>query len=400
VKVLFLTNEYPPHIYGGAGVHVGYLTRELAKTTPVEVRCFGDQRVEERNLEVIGFKLDTSNFTCPKPLHSAFGAVRRCTDFNTMNIDADLVHCHTWYSHFGGILAKKNYGLPLVITVHSLEPLRPWKREQLAGGYDFSLWVEKTALEMADAIIAVSGATKQDIERLFDVDPSRVHVIHNGIDLNQYRKIASTAALEHYSIDPSKPYALFVGRIARQKGLHHLLRSIDFMDRNFQVVLCAAAPDTLELAAEVRTAVERAKAQRGGIIWIDEMVDQQVACELYSHAAVFVCPSIYEPFGIINLEAMACETAVVASAVGGIKEVVVDGETGFLVSLEQMTESPFEARDPEKFARDLARRVNELMRDPQLRERFGKAGRERVEQHFGWSAIAQKTKALYASLIS
>ena len=399
MNVLFLTNEYPPNIYGGAGVHVGYLSRELAKTIPVEVRCFGDQRLEERNLKVIGFELDTSNFTCPKPLRSAFGAVRRSTDFNTMNIDSDLVHCHTWYSHFGGILAKKNYGLPLVITVHSLEPLRPWKREQLAGGYDFSLWVEKTALEMADAIIGVSDATKHDIERLFNVDPTRVHVIHNGIDLNQYRKVDSTDALKRYGIDPAKPYLLFVGRITRQKGFQHLVRAIQFMNRDFPIVLCAAAPDTPQLAEEMRIAVERAEAQRPGIIWINEMVDQQAARELYSHAAVFICPSIYEPFGIINLEAMACETAVVASAVGGIREVVVDGETGFLVRLEQMGESPFEAMDPDKFARDLAQRVNQLMRDRQLREQFGKAGRKRVEEHFSWAAIAEKTKALYASLL-
>jgi glycogen synthase len=400
VKVLFLTNEYPPNIYGGAGVHVGYLSRELAKTIPVEVRCFGDQRLEEGNLNVTGFELDTSNFTCPKPLRSAFGAVRRCTDFNTTNIDSDLVHCHTWYSHFGGILAKKNYALPLVITVHSLEPLRPWKREQLAGGYEFSLWVEKTALEMADAIIAVSGETKHDIERLFNVDPSRVHVIHNGIDLNQYRKIDSSGALERYGVDPAKPYLLFVGRITRQKGVQHLVRAIQFMDRDFQIVLCAAAPDTPQLADEVRIAVERAQAKRPGIIWINEMVDQQAACELYSHAAVFICPSIYEPFGIINLEAMACETSVVASAVGGIKEVVVEGETGFLVPIEQMNNSPFEAIDPEKFARDLAERVNELMRDPQLRKRFGKAGRRRVEEKFSWAAIAEQTKTLYASLLA
>jgi glycogen synthase len=400
VKVLFLTNEYPPHIYGGAGVHVGYLSRELAKTMPVEVRCFGNQHVEEGNLKVIGFELDTSNFTCPKPLRSAFGAVRRCTDFNTTNIDSDLVHCHTWYSHFGGILAKKNYGLPLVITVHSLEPLRPWKREQLAGAYEFSLWVEKTALEMADAVIAVSGATKHDIDRLFNVDPARVHVIHNGIDLNQYRKVDSTGALKRYGIDPAKPYLLFVGRIARQKGFQHLVRAIQFMDPDFQIVLCAAAPDTPQLAEEMRIAVERALAHRAGIIWIDEMVDQQTACEFYSHAAVFVCPSIYEPFGIINLEAMACETPVVATAVGGIKEVVVDGETGFLVPLEQMKESPFEAIDPEKFARDIAERVNELMRDRQLRERFGKAGRKRVVENFSWAAIAEKTKKLYGTLKS
>ena len=398
MKVLFLTNEYPPHIYGGAGVHVGYLSRELAKTMSVEVRCFGDQHVEESNLKVVGFELDTSNFTCPKPLRSAFGAVRRCIDFNTTNIDADLVHCHTWYTHFGGILAKKNYGIPLVITVHSLEPLRPWKREQLASGYDFSLWVEKTALEMADAIIAVSGETKRDIERLFDVDSARVHVIHNGIDLDQYRKVDSTAALKRYGIDADTPYLLFVGRITRQKGFQHLVSAIQFMDPGFQIVLCAAAPDTPDIAEEMRAAVERAKALRSGIIWIDKMVDQKTACELYSHAAVFVCPSIYEPFGIINLEAMACETAVVASAVGGIKEVVVDGETGFVVPLEQMNESPFEATNPDKFARDLAERVNQLMRDPQLRERFGKARRKRVEHHFSWAAIAEKTKALYEKL--
>jgi alpha-maltose-1-phosphate synthase len=398
MKVLFLTNEYPPHIYGGAGVHVGYLSRELAKLMAVEVRCFGDQHFEEPNLKVIGFQLDTSDFTCPEPLKSAFGAVRRCTDFNTMNIDADIVHCHTWYSHFGGILAKKNYGIPLVITVHSLEPLRPWKREQLAGGYDFSLWIEKTALEMADAIIAVSGETKRDIERLFDVNPACVHVIHNGIDLEQYRKVDSSAALKRYGVDPGKPYLLFVGRITRQKGIVHLVRAIQFMDPGFQIVLCAAAPDTPEIAEEMKTAVEQAKKQRPGIIWIDEMVDQKTACGLYSHAAVFCCPSIYEPFGIINLEAMACETAVVASAVGGIKEVVVDGETGFLVPLEQMKESPFEATNPDRFARDLAARVNQLMKNPQLREEFGKAGRKRVEEKFSWSTIARKTKALYQAL--
>jgi starch synthase len=398
MKVLFLTNEYPPHIYGGAGVHVGYLSRELAKVMPVEVRCFGDQRFENGNLKVTGFELDTSRFTCPEQLKSAFGAVRRCTDFNTTNIDADIVHCHTWYSHFGGILAKKNYGIPLVITVHSLEPLRPWKREQLGGGYDFSLWIEKTALEMADAIIAVSGETKRDIERLFDVDPARVHVIHNGIDLDQYRKVDSSAALQQYGVDPGKPYLLFVGRITRQKGIVHLVRAIPFMDPGFQIVLCAAAADTPEIAEEMRVALEHAKAERPGITWIDKMVDQKTACELYSRAAVFCCPSIYEPFGIINLEAMACEAAVVASAVGGIQEVVVDGETGFLVPLQQMKESPFEATHPEKFARDLAACINQLMKNPQLREKFGKAGRKRVEEKFSWSKIARKTKALYETL--
>jgi len=283
--------------------------------------------------------------------------------------------------------------------VHSLEPLRPWKREQLAGGYDFSLWVEKTALEMADAIIAVSRETKGDIERLFDVDRARVHVVHNGIDLDQYRKVDFTDALKRYGIDPNEPYLLFVGRITRQKGFQHLLRAIEFMDRGFQIVLCAAAPDTPEMAQEMKAAVERAKAHRPGVIWINEMVDQAATRELYSYAAVFVCPSIYEPFGIINLEAMACETAVVASAVGGIKEVVVDGETGLLVPLEQAKEGSFEPKNPEKFARDLAERINQLMKDRSLREKFGKAGRKRVEEHFSWTSIAQKTKALYETLV-
>jgi starch synthase len=396
VKALFLTNEYPPYVYGGAGVHVDYLSRELAKSMPVEVRCFGDQKWEKGNLSVRGFELDSEGFTCPEPLRSAFGAVRRCTDFNTTNIDADLVHCHTWYSHFGGILAKMNYGLPLVITTHSLEPLRPWKREQLAGGYDFSLWIEKTALEMADALIAVSAQTKADIERLFRVRPERLHVIHNGIDLEEYRKTDSTAALERLGVQ--KPYVLFVGRITRQKGIIHLVRAVQYMSEGFQIVLCAGAPDTPEISREMKEAVEKVKSRHGGMIWIDEMLDKSAVRELYSHASVFCCPSIYEPFGIINLEAMACETAVVATAVGGIKEVVVDGETGFLVPIDQMSESPFEPNDPEKFSRDLAARINQLMGDPALCEKFGRAGRKRAEEKFGWPAIAQQTKALYETL--
>ena len=398
MKALFLTNEYPPNVYGGAGVHVDYLSRELAKLMPIEVRCFGDQKEQNGNLSVMGFELDAGAFSCPKPLRSVFGAVRRCTDFNTTNIDAGLVHCHTWYSHFGGILAKMNYGLPLVITVHSLEPLRPWKREQLGGGYDFSVWIEKTALEMADAVIAVSAQTKADIERLFNVQPDRLRVIYNGIDLEEYRKRESTAALNKYGIE--KPFVLFVGRTARQKGIVHLVRAIEYMDPGFQIVLCAGAPDTPEIGREMKEAVEKVKAKRVGVIWIDEMVDKETVRELYSHASVFCCPSIYEPFGIINLEAMACETAVVATAVGGIKEVVVDGETGFLVPIDQMEESPFEPRDPEKFARDLAARINQLMADPALCEKFGRAGRKRAEEKFGWPAIALQTKALYERLLA
>jgi alpha-maltose-1-phosphate synthase len=399
VKTLLLTNEYPPYTYGGAGVHVEYLSRELSKLMPVEVRCFGDQRIEQHNLKVTGFEIDTADFTCPKQLRSILGAVRRCTDFNSTNIDADVVHCHTWYTHFGGILARKNYGIPLVITVHSLEPLRPWKREQLAGGYDFSVWVEKTALEMADTVIAVSKGTKADIERLFNVDPARVPVIYNGIDLDEYRRVTTTKALEKYGVNPEKPFLLFVGRITRQKGIVHLVRAIPFLDSGFQIVLCAGAPDTPEIAGEMKIAVDQAKAQRPDVIWIQEMLDKKSVIEFYSHAAVFCCPSIYEPFGIINLEAMACETAVVASAVGGITEVVVEGKTGFLVALEQMKESPFEPTNPEKFSRDLAASINQLMANPELRQKFGKAGRKRAEEKFSWSAIARETKSVYESLV-
>ncbi|MDQ6861683.1 MAG: glycogen synthase [Verrucomicrobiota bacterium] len=398
MKALFLTNEYPLHVYGGAGVHVDYLSRELARLMPMEVRCFGEQDSSEGNLRVRGFELDASDYTCPKPLRSVFGAVQRCTDFNTANIDADLVHCHTWYSHFGGILAKLNYGIPLVITVHSLEPLRPWKREQLGGGYDFTVWLEKTALEMADAVIAVSHETKRDVERLFEINPERLHVIYNGIDLDEYRKVQTTAALERYGIDPAKPFVLFVGRITRQKGIVHLVHAIEHMADGFQVVLCAGAPDTPEIEREMIEAVNRAKERHSDVIWIREMVDKPTVIELYSRAAVFCCPSVYEPFGIINLEAMACETAVVASAVGGIKEVVVDGVTGFLVPLE-LTSGAFDPQAAERFARDLAQRINELMANKELRERFGRAGRIRAEEKFSWSAIAAQTQKLYASVL-
>jgi starch synthase len=405
MKALFLTNEYPPTIYGGAGVHVDYLSRELAQLIEVEVRCYGkehrEQRLDTPKLKAVGYGLDAAAYTAPKQLHSVFGAVQRCLDWNTTDIRAEIVHCHTWYTHLGGIMAKLNYGIPLIVTVHSLEPLRPWKREQLGGGYDFSCWVEKTALELADAVIAVSRETRADVLRLFDVKEERIKIIYNGIDLDEYKPVTTTGALVKYGIDPAVPYVLFVGRITRQKGIVHLVNAIQHMDPGFQVVLCAGAPDTPEIAAEMKSAVDAARAAHAGgkVIWIQEMVNKATVYELYSHAAVFCCPSIYEPFGIINLEAMACETAVVASAVGGIKEVVVDGETGCLVPLQQMDRSPFEPINPEQFSRDLAARINELMADPEKRERFGKAGRKRAEEIFSWRAIAQQTVELYESLI-
>lgn len=399
MKSLLLTNEYPPHVYGGAGVHVEYLSRELAKLIPVEVRCFGDQRLKKGSLTATGFSLDKSGYTCPKELVSVFGALQRCLDFNTRNIDADVVHCHTWYTHLAGILAKLNYGIPLVITVHSLEPLRPWKREQIGGGYDFSLWVEKTAMEMADAIIAVSKETAADIRRLFSIPEERIHVIYNGIDLHEYRHTERKTALKRLGIDPVQPYALFVGRITRQKGIIHLVNAIKHLDPGFQIVLCAGAPDTPEIAAEMKSAVARAQKARDGVVWIEEMVDNKTKIALYSHAGVFVCPSIYEPFGIINLEAMACSTPVVAASVGGIKEVVVHGKTGYLVGLEQMDKSPFEPLHPEKFSKDLALRINELMANPAKARVMGDAGRSRVEEVFGWQAVAKQTVALYEKLV-
>jgi alpha-maltose-1-phosphate synthase len=400
MKALFLTNEYPPNVYGGAGVHVDYLSRELAKIMDVEVRCFGAQDVTSPHLRVKGFGLDSSAFRAPKNLNSVFGAIRRCTDFNTEGIDADVVHCHTWYSHFGGILAKLNYHIPMVLTVHSLEPLRPWKREQLGYGYDCSSWLEKTATEMADAVVAVSRETKRDVERLFNVDPARIRIIYNGIDPEEYYPRKETNLLIENGIDPNKPFVLFVGRIARQKGIIHLVNAIKYFDPGFQVVLCAGAPDTPEIAEEMKRAIFEAQSKRDGVIWIEKMVPKPVAYQLYSHAAVFCCPSIYEPFGIINLEAMACEAAVVAAAVGGIKEVVVDGETGFLVPLEQMESSPFEPLNPDKFSRDLAEKINHLIADESLRKKFGAAGRKRAIEKFSWAAIAAETRNMYESLIS
>jgi glycogen synthase len=398
MKALILTNEFPPYVYGGAGVHVEYLTRELAKLCDVEVRCFGDQRTATENLTAHGVGLDSTEWTCPPNLKSVFGALQRCLDFNTQHIDAQIVHLHTWYAHFGGILAKLNYGLPMVLTVHSLEPLRPWKREQLGHGYDFTVWLERTAIQMADAVIAVSEETRSDLQRLFDIDPHKLHVIHNGIDSDEYQKTENPDVLRKHGIDPSLPFILFVGRITRQKGIIHLVRSIEHLDPGFQIVLCAGAPDTPEIAAEMRAAVAEAQRIRPGIIWIQAMLDLPEKVVLYSHADVFCCPSIYEPFGIINLEAMACETAVVASAVGGIKEVVVDGTTGLLVPVDQQTETPFEAVDPDRYARDLAAAVNRLMGDAPLRQQMAATGRRRAIEHFSWKSIARKTLALYKTL--
>ena len=400
MKALFLTNEYTPNIYGGAGIHVEYLTRELAKSIEVDVRCFGDQQTKNGNLSAMGVQFDKKLFeNCDPKLKSPLSAFSNCIAFNAAPVDAQLVHCHTWYTHFGGVLARTGYGIPLVITTHSLEPLRPWKREQLGLGYELSTWVEKTALEMADSIIAVSHGMKDDVLRLFDVDESKITVIHNGIDTDEFRPVGGTDSLRRYGIDPDIPYVLFVGRVTRQKGIIHLVNAIQYLDDNVQVVLCAGQPDTPEIGAEMTQRVKAVQEVRKNVVWISEWVGTQAKVELYSHAAAFCCPSIYEPFGIINLEAMACGTPVVGSAVGGIKEIIVHGETGYLVQLEQHRESPFEALDPDRFARDLAEHINKILADRSLRQAMGDASRRRAQAVFSWKAIARETLALYETLV-
>lgn len=399
MKALFFTREFPPYVYGGAGVHVEYLAEELSKLMAVEVRCFGDQNETKNNLKVEGFPYDNPLFeSSDGKLKSVFQTLSTGIHMNAAPIDANVVHCHTWYAHFAGIVAKLCYGIPLVITTHSLEPLRPWKREQLGRGYDASSWVEKTAIEMADALIAVSEETKADILKHFSVDEDKIKVIYNGINLQEYVVTSDSDTLDAYGIDKTKPYVLFVGRITRQKGIIHLVNAIKYIDPETQVVLCAGAPDTPEIAKEMEASVNEVKKTRHNVIWIDKMVTKKEIIQLYSHADVFCCPSIYEPFGIINIEAMACNTAVVASAVGGIKEVVVPGETGILIPLEQQTEAPFEPINPDKFSKDLADGINTLIRDKDLREKMAKNGRKRVEDYFDWEAIAKQVEALYKSL--
>jgi glycogen synthase len=401
VKTLLLTNEFPPNVYGGAGVHVEYLSRELARIIDVDVRCFGEQAVTDGRLEVRGYGVPGGLLDlAPAQLAPALATLARDIAFNARPVDADVVHCHTWYAHFGGVLAKLLYGTPLVITTHSLEPLRPWKREQLGRGYDLSSWIERTALEMADAVIAVSEDTRRDILEHFPVAPERLVVIPNGIDTDEYRPVSESDELDRLGVSRERPYVLFVGRITRQKGIVHLVNAIEHLDPGIGVVLCAGAPDTAAIAAEMAGGVARIQARRDGVVWIRDMVSKRAAIQLYSHASVFCCPSIYEPFGIINLEAMACGTPVVASAVGGIKEVVLPEQTGLLVPFAQESAPPFEAVDPGRFARDLAAALNRLMADRELRARMGRAGRERAVTIYGWAAIAHQVAELYRRLVA
>jgi starch synthase len=400
MRVGLFTREFPPEIYGGAGVHVDYLSRELAKEITVEVHCWGSQNADDGSLHVRGAVpwKEITNGTEGKFKNALEALSLNLTQVKSLT-GVDIVHTHTWYASMAGYLAKKLYNIPFVLTTHSLEPLRAWKAEQLGSGYAMSSWMERTAILDADAIIAVSQGTKADILRAYpEVLTDRIHVIYNGIDLVEYRKSSDNQALTDYEVDVAVPYVLFVGRITRQKGVTHLVDAIRYLPPETQIVLCAGAPDTPEIATELRQKVEDARRDHPRVVWIEKMVTKQEAIQLYSHARVFCCPSIYEPFGIINLEAMACRTPVVASATGGIKEVVVDGETGYLVPFDQDPVTSFPV-DPGKFARDLAFQINRLLKDPERCKRFGDAGRRRVEGTFSWTAIAKQTIRLYEEVI-
>ncbi|HEY3195939.1 MAG TPA: glycogen synthase [Candidatus Dormibacteraeota bacterium] len=397
MQVALLTREFPPEVYGGAGVHVEYLSRELARLVEVKVHCFGAER--DSPLVAAAYR----------PWAALAGEAPHLAALQAVSVDlamaagvagTSLVHSHTWYANLGGHLAKLLYGIPHVVTTHSLEPLRPWKAEQLGGGYELSRFCERTALEASDAVIAVSRQMRKDVLACYPaIEPGRVHVIHNGIDPQEYRPDAGTDVLLRRGVNPARPSVVFVGRITRQKGLVHLLEAAAMIDGAAQLVLCAGAPDTPEIAAEVRQSVAKLERSRGSVLWIEEMLPRHEVVQLLSHATVFVCPSIYEPFGLVNLEAMACEAAVVATHTGGIPEIVVDGETGLLVPFERGDDQFGSPRDPRQFAANLAHAINALVADPQRARRFGEAGRRRVLESFSWSAIAARTAALYESLV-
>ncbi|WP_329059483.1 glycogen synthase [Amycolatopsis sp. NBC_01480] len=373
-----LTREYPPDVYGGAGVHVEFLARELRSLVDLDVHCWGPDRPDGAH----GHR-DPHEYSQP-----AFATIDIAVSMAEALQGHDLAHSHTWYANLGGHLAKLTHGIPHVITAHSLEPLRPWKAEQLGGGYRVSSWIERDAYEAADAIIAVSGGMREDVLRAYPaVDPERVHVVHNGIDTSLYQPDPGQDVLRKHGIDPDRPYALFVGRITRQKGVPHLVRAGFDLAEDVQLVLCAGGADTPELDAEFRGLVAELQRTRTGVHWIPEMLPRPEVVQLLTHATVFVCPSVYEPLGIVNLEAMACGTAVVASDVGGIPEVVDDGVTGLLVHYDEA--------DPAVFEAELARRVNELVADPARATGMGLAGRARAVGEFGWAAIAARTVAIY-----
>jgi starch synthase len=395
LRVDLLTREYPPEVYGGAGVHLEYLARDLRALADVRVHCFGAPRDEP----------GVTAYPEPAELAGANAALR------TMGVDlemaagcagTDIVHSHTWYANFAGHTAKLLHGVPHVVTTHSLEPLRPWKAEQLGGGYALSSFCERTAIENADAVIAVSGGMKRDVLTAYpSVDESKIRVVYNGIDTEQYKPDPRTDVVERLGMDLSRPSVVFVGRITRQKGLPYLMRACHDLPPEAQIVLLAGAPDTKEIAAEVEGLAIQLRNARDehGVIWVQEMLPKPEVIQVLTHATVFVCPSIYEPMGIVNLEAMACETAVVATATGGIPEVVADGETGLLVPIDQVADGTGTPVDPDRFVADFAAGMRRLVEDPARAKEMGLAGRRRAVERFSWGTIAQDTMAVYQSLL-
>jgi len=393
MRVDLLTKEYPPEIYGGAGVHVAELVKALRADIDVTVRCFGAPRTEP----------DTFAYGVPAELADANATL------TTLGVDlqmaqdvqgADVVHSHTWYANGAGHIAKLLHGMPHVVTAHSLEPLRPWKAEQLGGGYRVSSWIEKTAFEAADAVIAVSGGMRADILRSYPaLDESRVHVVYNGIDLDRWKPVDDRDTVRALGIDPDRPSVVFVGRITRQKGLPYLLRAAALLPPEVQLVLCAGAPDTPGILAEVTELVQALQKERSGVVWIDRLLPQPELSAVLTAGTVFVCPSVYEPLGIVNLEAMACGLPVVGTATGGIPEVVADGVTGRLVPIDQLSDGTGTPTDPDVFVADLARTLTEVVSDPALAAQMGRAGRVRAEEMFSWGQIAASTREIYAGLL-
>ncbi|MCU1474966.1 glycogen synthase [Amnibacterium sp.] len=394
MRVDLLTREYPPEIYGGAGVHAAELVKALRTRIEVQVRCFGSPRDEA----------GVTAYRTPAELDGANGSI------TSLGVDlqmaqgaagTDLVHSHTWYANAGGHLAKLLHGVPHVVTAHSLEPLRPWKAEQLGGGYRISSAIERTAFEAADAVIAVSRGMGDDILRCYPgVDPARMHVVYNGIDLAAWRPNPDADVVRSFGVDPDRPTIIFVGRITRQKGLPYLLRAAKALPSDVQLVLCAGAPDTKEIMAEVSGLVRELQQERGGVVWIERILPRDELTALLTAADVFVCPSVYEPLGIVNLEAMACGTAVVGTATGGIPEVIVDGETGRLVPIDQATDGTGTPLDPDRFVADLAAALTEVVTDRVTAARYGAAGRARAEAVFDWDAIGAQTVSVYEGLLA
>ena len=401
MKIALFTNEFPPNIYGGAGVHIDFLSQELAKLGQIEVRCFGCQEKADATMNVLGIQ---SSLTKPEddknPHIKMFHNLSRNVEMSQHTLDADVIHCHTWYTHLAGIFSRELLQSPLILTTHSLETHRPWKVEQLGNGYFLSRWIENHAYNTADGIIAVSEQMKTDVIEAYGVSPEKVTVIHNGIDPDFYAPTFDNDLLKEYGINPDVPFVLFVGRITRQKGISQLISAAKYFNTDCQIVLCAGAPDTPEIAKETEQLIADLKATRDGVILISEMLPREKIKVLYSHARVFACPSLYEPFGIINLEAMSCETPVVGSAVGGIPEIIVEGETGYLIALESISRTDFNPINPEAFQKNFAAKVNQLLDDENLANHMGKAGRRSVLEKFSWESIAKTTFNYYKQVIA